>query len=140
MHWTAKTALQKRKQSIANCSMESAATWGADHPDTLSTVHDLATVFLDQGNYEEAEKLYRENLEIEKRVLGPEHPDTANSMTTLANTIRFIDGHNAEAENLYRKALEIESRVVGPDHPSTTRAQEGLANVLSAEQRYPESE
>ena len=38
---------------------------GADHPDTLATVHELATLFLNQGNYEEAEKLYRENLEIQ---------------------------------------------------------------------------
>ena len=37
---------------------------GADHPDTLSTVHDLATMFLVSGNYQEAEKLYRENLQI----------------------------------------------------------------------------
>jgi serine/threonine protein kinase/tetratricopeptide (TPR) repeat protein len=113
---------------------------GANHPDTLATVHDLATLFLNQGNYEEAEKLYRENLEIQKHILGPEHPDTTNTMTTIANTIRFIDGRNAEAESLYRKSIEIELRVVGPDHPYTTGAQEGLANVLSAEQRYAEAE
>ena len=63
-------------------------------------------------------------------------------MTTLANTIRFIDGHYAEAEDLYRRALEIELRVVGPDHPYTTRAQRGWrtccppSNVTLRQNRY----
>ena len=50
---------------------------GADHPDTLATMHNLANMYSGQGNYEEAEKLYRETLQIQQRILGPDHPDTA---------------------------------------------------------------
>jgi eukaryotic-like serine/threonine-protein kinase len=47
---------------------------GSDHPDTLAIMHSLASMYLDQGNDEEGE--------IDQRVMGPEHPDTANAMTT----------------------------------------------------------
>jgi tetratricopeptide (TPR) repeat protein len=103
-------------------------------------MHHFANMYLGQGNYEEAEKLYRETLHIEQRILGPDHPDTANTMTTLANTIAFDHRRNAEAEGLYRRSLEIELGVSGPDHPYTMAAKEGLANVLSSERRYPEAE
>ena len=106
-------------RQLLDCS---ARSLGADHPNTLATMHNLANMYSGQGNYEEAEKLYRETLQIQQRVLGPDHPDTANTMTTLANTIRFDTCRNAEAEDLYRKSLEIELRVLGPDHPYTTDA------------------
>ena len=37
-----------------------------------------------QGKYAQAEALYSQTLEIQRRVLGPEHPDTLMSMNNLA--------------------------------------------------------
>ena len=39
-----------------------------------------------QERFKEAEALFRETLDIRKRVLGPEHPDTLSSMSGLANS------------------------------------------------------
>ena len=41
---------------------------GADHPDTLSTVDELAWLNLKRGRYAEAESLYRETLASRRRV------------------------------------------------------------------------
>jgi|ERR1700730_17421990 hypothetical protein len=57
-----------------------------------------------RGNAE-AEKLYRETLEILRRVLGPEHPDTANSTYNLA-CVAARTGNRDEALSLLREAVD----------------------------------
>ena len=44
---------------------------GADHPDTLSTAGNLAASLARQGKYDEAEKMEREVLALEKRMWEP---------------------------------------------------------------------
>ena len=43
----------------------------------------LAGILVEQGQYSEAERLLGEALEIDRRVLGPEHPETLMSTTIL---------------------------------------------------------
>jgi len=45
---------------------------------------------------------------------GPEHPDTAQSLSNLALLYRF-QGKYAEAEALYKRSLEIYEKAVGPN-------------------------
>ena len=40
----------------------------------------LATLLQDHGEYEEAEPLYREALDVQREVLGARHPSTLTSM------------------------------------------------------------
>ena len=47
------------------------------------------------GEYAKAEPLYRQALEIEKKVLGEEHPDYATSLNNLADLVR-VDGRVRE--------------------------------------------
>ena len=54
---------------------------------TLSPVHtvnNLALLYNHQERYDDAEPLYLETLEIRKRLLGDDHPDTLISMSALA--------------------------------------------------------
>jgi len=48
--------------------------FGEEHPDTLGSMNNLASVYASQGRNEEAEKLHVKTLEILRRVLGEEHP------------------------------------------------------------------
>jgi hypothetical protein len=41
-----------------------------------------------QGRWEEAENLHMQVLEMRKKVLGEEHPDTLESMADLAYTLK----------------------------------------------------
>jgi serine/threonine-protein kinase len=71
-----------------------------------------------QRRYAAAEALQRENLDIRKRMLGPEHPQTLASRNNLANAIGY-QGRYAEAESLHRENLDIQTRVLGAGHPNT---------------------
>ncbi|OCK72871.1 hypothetical protein K432DRAFT_38395 [Lepidopterella palustris CBS 459.81] len=46
----------------------------------------LASTYIDQGRWKEAEELDVQVMETRKRVLGEGHPDTLTSMANLAST------------------------------------------------------
>ena len=102
---------------------------GKEHPDTVSTVHSLATLLKTKGDNAGAESLYRRALEARERTRGKDHPDTLNSVYDLAAHLRAC-GQRVEAEALYRRALETCERTRGKDHPDTLRAVRRLATVL----------
>jgi len=54
---------------------------------------------LDEGQYAEAEKFCRQSLEVRQPVLGPEHPDTVESMNNLTEVL-IHEGQYDEAEKL----------------------------------------
>jgi serine/threonine protein kinase len=112
---------------------------GPENPDTLATMHHLATVLVADGRYSEAEKLFRETLDSERRVLGPENAFTLLSMNNLANAL-YQQGRYAEAEKLNRETLEIRRRVSGPEHPDTLLSMSSLAATLDKLGRYAEAE
>jgi eukaryotic-like serine/threonine-protein kinase len=102
-------------------------------------MNNLAITLNDENRHSEAEKIYREALDVERRVLGPEHPDTLGTMNNLANTLQ-AEGHYAEAEKLERETLDDRRKVLGPEHPRTLSATNNLANTLRLEGRYTEAE
>jgi hypothetical protein len=59
---------------------------GAEHPDTLTSMANLASTYWNQGRWDEAEQLGVQVMETRTRVLGAEHPSTLTSMANLART------------------------------------------------------
>ena len=51
-------------------------TLGDTHPDTLTSINNLASLLQDQGKLSEAEPLHREAVSGAKKTLGVEHPTT----------------------------------------------------------------
>ena len=49
---------------------------GADHPETATSLNNLAGLYRAQGLYVEAGPMVMEAVEIIERVLGAEHPNT----------------------------------------------------------------
>ena len=91
---------------------------GPEHPDTLTSMHNLALISQNQGRWQEAEELQVQVMEITKRVQGPEHPDTLISMNNLALTY-WNQGRWQEAEELEVQIMEIRRRMLRPEHPGT---------------------
>ena len=85
---------------------------GKEHPDTLSSVNNLAALLQNRGDYDNAEPLYRRALEARERTLGKEHPDTLSSVNNLAALLRGRGDYD-NAEPLYRRALEARERTLG---------------------------
>ena len=58
---------------------------GAEHPHTLSTIHNLAASLSGQGKYAEAEPLLEAALASQQYVFGPAHPVTQETAISLRN-------------------------------------------------------
>jgi pentatricopeptide repeat protein len=69
------------------------------------SMNNVADVLDHEGRYAEAEKLFRETLHIQLRVLGTEHPDTAISAYNLACMLGR-KGNRDEAFSLLREAVD----------------------------------
>ncbi|KAF4957164.1 hypothetical protein FSARC_11373 [Fusarium sarcochroum] len=63
------------------------------HPDTTSSLADLAPTYNIQGRYEKAEKIYKKVLELRQEVLREKHPDTISSVVHFAATYHTRDWH-----------------------------------------------
>ncbi|KAF8333800.1 hypothetical protein F5887DRAFT_1079968 [Amanita rubescens] len=59
---------------------------GSQHPDTLTSMANLASTYRNQERWDEAEKLFVEVVKARKEKLGSEHPSTLTSMANLALT------------------------------------------------------
>jgi hypothetical protein len=70
---------------------------GDEHPSTLASMADLASIYWNQGRWKEAEELEVQVLETRKRVLGDEHPDTLRASSNLASTL-MSQGRKEEAD------------------------------------------
>ncbi len=62
-------------------------TLGKEHPDTLTSMNNLATTLSHQGDYAVASALQRQVLELTQRILGKEHPSTSLSAWNYLNTL-----------------------------------------------------
>ena len=57
---------------------------GPDHPDTATSLNNLAVLYGSQGKYDLAEPLYERALAISEEALGPDHPSTIQTDNNLA--------------------------------------------------------
>nr|VFK14111.1 MAG: Tetratricopeptide repeat-containing protein [Candidatus Kentron sp. FM] len=115
------------------------AELGPEHPDTLTSLNNLAGLYQSQGRYSEAEPLYQRALAASERVLGKEHPDTLSSLGNLA-LLYQAQGRYGEAEPLLQRVLATRERVLGRKHPDTLASLNDLALLYDAQGRYGEAE
>ena len=66
---------------------------GPRHPDTATSINNLAKLHRDMGNHKSALPVYTRALEIREAVLGPRDPDTATSINNLAKLHREMGNH-----------------------------------------------
>ena len=99
---------------------------GANHPDTLDAVCELALLLKAQGKLAEAELLFRRALEGYEQQLGAQHPNTLTAVNNLAQLL-YAQGKLAEAEPLLRRALEGKEQQLGANHHAHRRQQPGAA-------------
>ncbi len=98
-----------------------------------------AEALLAQGKYASAQPLFEKALEINRRLLTDEHPDTATSYLNLA-TILDHQGQYAAARPLSEKALEIDRRLLTDEHFITASAYINVAVILSHLGKYGEAQ
>ena len=73
------------------------------------SLNNLAALYQTQGNYAEAEPLYRRSLEIKEKALGPEHPDVATGLANYAALLRET-GRPKKAAEMEARAKAIRAK------------------------------
>jgi tetratricopeptide (TPR) repeat protein len=112
---------------------------GPEHPDTLTSISNLAGVLVLQGKYEDAETINRQTLALREKVLRREHLDTLTSTSNLA-LVLGSQGKYEDAETMNRKTLAQREKVLGLEHPDTLTSMSNLALVLGSQGKYEDAE
>ena len=72
------------------------------------SLNNLGRLYFAQGRYKESEPLFLRALRIDKRVLGPIHPNVATLLDNLA-VIYANTGRKSDADKMEKRATEIRS-------------------------------
>ncbi len=112
--------------------------YGGIHPDTFTSMSNLALTYLAMGRYTEALRLEEQTMEYSLGVLGVEHPATLTSMNNLALIYSAI-GNNEKALYLEEQVLETRRRILPKDHLDLLSAINNLAGGYYALGRAEEA-
>ena len=111
---------------------------GAEHPNTLRSMNELALTYQAQGRTAKAAALQEEVLEKRRQMLGAEHFQTLMSMADLARTYQ-AQGRTGEAVALQEDVLEKSWRIHGAEHLDTVKSMSNLALIYHAQGRMIEA-
>lgn len=135
---TAREILDKAESEI-NSSL------GSDAETRAQMMNVMGEVYYSLALYPRTESLETRALELRRRILGEQNPDTLTSMHDLGTTL-WAEGRYAESEQLLRDCLERRRRLLGADNQETLRSMNALGNVVAyrgdrvtAEKLYRES-
>jgi tetratricopeptide (TPR) repeat protein len=87
----------------------------------------------------EAVPLLRRALALDRRIYGPDYPETGGVDQLLAQAL-LASGRAVEAVTPGREAVSILGTKLGPEHPRTAAAANTLADVLRATRKFTEAE
>ncbi|KAF8252525.1 TPR-like protein [Wilcoxina mikolae CBS 423.85] len=123
-------------------------TLGRDHPEILFCINNLAQCLQSQGKYEQAEEMhhlaeclqsqgkYEQAGEMHRRALhglektlGPEHPETLGSLSSMADLYKR-QGRFTDAQQLYERASTGFMKILGKDHPQTSKCLRELQTMM----------
>jgi len=125
--------------AVAESGLKRGGGLAEDHDTVLWLRQNRASAKRYLGRYIEAEAEYRQVLDIELRLVGPDHPDSMSARYELARTLAD-EGKSADAEVELRRVLDFSLRVLGPDDPYTLSARNSIAMRLSDQGKHAEAE
>jgi serine/threonine-protein kinase len=102
----------------------------ADQPEVRAAVqHTVGRTYADLGLIDEAKPLLQASLDTRRRVLGPGHPDTAESLHSVG-ALAYLQGDLDGAERLWRESLALRLKSPGPGTIPVAESMSDLAMVL----------
>ncbi|HTR14211.1 MAG TPA: tetratricopeptide repeat protein [Roseiarcus sp.] len=110
--------------------------YGLEHPETATSLNNLAAVFRDLGDLAAARPLHERALAIREKARGSDHPDVAQSLNNLAALLNDQDDL-AGARPLLERALAIQEKALGSEHPLTAASLGNLGYLLRRQGDLP---
>jgi tetratricopeptide (TPR) repeat protein len=111
--------------------IEEAQQEGSSYLGLGLTYYELAMLYFESGDFEQAYENLQRSIMIRERSLGRDHIDTAKSYISLGE-ILSIHEHWDEALKLYKKGLSIMIKVVGEKHASLAPVYGKMAMIFQA--------
>ena len=99
----------------------------------------FALVLNENGDFNKAEQLEVQVMEMRKNLLGAEHPDTLTAIGNLASSYMH-QGRWNEAEQLEVQVVDLRKKLLGEEHPDTLTAIGNLASTYMNQGRWNEAE
>ena len=90
------------------------------------------------GDYPKALEFYIKALSIREKVLGKDHPDTANSYNNIGSAYIGM-GDYPKALEFFTKASDIYEKVLGKDHPSIAAIYNNIGFIYSKIDNFNEA-
>lgn len=100
--------------------------------------HDLAAVYDELKNTDEALNHYRKALELQETHFGRQHADTADTISNIAATYDRM-GNREEALNYFREALEIRQQLFGEKHAETATSINNIGSSYYEAGKYTDA-
>jgi tetratricopeptide (TPR) repeat protein len=110
-----------------------------DEAGRAATLTCLARFESGRKNFANAEALLSEALSVRERLLGPDHPKTAETRNHLAQ-VYSLEAKNAEAEATFRRAIESLERSGGSGSPQLANPLLRYADHLRRQGRYDDAD
>jgi len=95
----------------------------------------IAELYRDCAEYDNALGLLMKVKEIRERVLELDHPDIAETYNDIA-VIYFLKGEYSKALEWYQQALDITKIMQGKEHPNTATVCRNIAHVYTMQGNY----
>jgi tetratricopeptide (TPR) repeat protein len=124
-------------QALACASLIEA--YGFESKEAARLLNAIGYYLDDRARFSDAEPLYEHALGIREKVLGPEDPDVATSLSNLA-TLYFHEGRYAQAEPLFQRALPILEKALGPGHSNVATGLNNLAELYNQQGKRARAE
>ena len=111
---------------------------GLEHHYTPAMMNHLAELYEDRVQYEQAKSLFTQGLEIQRKILGGDHPRTAATKAALGSVL-LKRQQFSEAEPILRASLSIHEAKLADDW-SRFNTQSLLGVSLLGPKKYDEAE
>ncbi len=117
-----------------------AGNFDSQPPVEASIRQTIGSAYSDLGLFAEAQPQMQRALDLRRRMLGPEHPDTLSSMYALGD-LYVRAGKFGPAEALLNQVLQVRRRLRGDRDPDTLAAMGQLASLaIMVQGDYPRAE
>ena len=110
-----------------------------NHPFYINCLNNLAILYRMRGDYEKAEPLYLEVIDLREKNLGKEHPAYASSLNNLGVLYQYM-GIYKEAGSLLLEAKAIREKVFGKDDLDYASSLYNLGVLYQATENYPRAD
>ncbi|MDD8027137.1 MAG: tetratricopeptide repeat protein [Acidobacteriota bacterium] len=107
--------------------------------DVAAILNSLAVIYNAQGEYAQAEPLFKRALAIKEATLGPKHSEVVIILNNLAS-LYGKQGQYVNAESLFNRSLSIWEKTESPDHPYVAQSLNSLASLYYNQSKYSEAE